>query len=60
MASLAQTLLNNFKNERMMAISSGNKMRLEYLEREIGKLESQIAIADKNNLADARKSFGLE
>ena len=48
MASLAQTLLNNLKTERMMAIQSGNAMRLAYLEAEIAKLESQIAIADKN------------
>jgi len=70
---LTQTLLLNIQSERQMAIQSGNNLRLSCLEREIGfmvarnmsypereiiKLEYQVEVADKNNLADARKSFG--
>jgi hypothetical protein len=57
MASLSQTMLENLRAERSMALLKDNFLRLSYLDCEIAKLEAQIIDADNNERA--RKDFGL-
>jgi len=57
MASLSQTILSNLKAEKNLAIQSGNKVRLDYLNFKIEELESLILKAQDEDL---RLEMGLK